>query len=137
MNLDVAQNPTFIFSDDLFVGKRQEGKMKLYVDCNASRNGTSLTCLVPPLPASLNFGEVVPYDIIMDAAPGPNVSLVPELQLTLSPNPNPSMLRVSDQVYTPNSNELISIEVSNVYTEVVMIACVYVCGICVYSGTPL
>ena len=83
------------------------------VVCNASGDGTSLECVVPPLPTSLGVGEgAVPYDIIMDAAPGPNASFVPALQFTSSPNPNPVMLRESDQLYTPDSGDLIEISVS-------------------------
>ena len=84
------------------------------VVCNASGDGTSLECVVPPLPASLDVGEggAVPYNIIMDAAPGPNASFVPALQFTSSPNPNPVMLRESDQMYTADSGDLIEILVS-------------------------
>ena len=114
MDLDVAQRPTFVFANSLpsSVGGRQVNQGP--VVCNASGDGTSLECVVPPLPASLvvGEGEAVSYDIIMDDAPGPNASFVPALQFTSSPNPNPVMLRESDQMYTADSGDLIEILVS-------------------------
>ena len=117
-SLNVAQNPAFIYnlshvegSGHVDLSHSQSGV------CIASDDGRALSCTVPPMPDYLaesfvNTLNDVPYDIIMDAAPGPNwISLV-ELKLRASPNPLPEMIRKSFQSVVYNSGDFIEILVS-------------------------
>ena len=79
--------------------------------CNADEIGVELSCVVPPLPESLQVEigmKGIPYDIIMDDAPGPGS----EVELSASPNPKPE--RLLELTYVEESGSHITVMVSNI-----------------------